>query len=82
MPFGLVNPPATFPTMMNQILREFLDHGVVVNLDNALIYSENIEDHVTLVPQVLELREQHDLGVMLKWSVLHQAEVESLAYIV
>ena len=26
MPFGLVNAPATFPAMMNMILRAFLDH--------------------------------------------------------
>ena len=32
MPFGLVNAPATFQAMMNTILREFLDHGVVVYL--------------------------------------------------
>jgi len=25
MPFGQVNAPATFPTMMNDILQEFLD---------------------------------------------------------
>ena len=30
MPLGLVNSPATFQTMMNKILREFLDHGVVI----------------------------------------------------
>jgi len=30
IPFGLVNAPTTFQTMMNKILREFWDHRVVV----------------------------------------------------
>jgi len=39
---------------MNKILGELLDHGVVVYLDNILIYSENMEDHIKLVQQVLD----------------------------
>jgi len=34
MPFGLVNAPATFQTIMNTILQEFLDQGVVVDIDD------------------------------------------------
>jgi len=82
MPFGLVNAPATFQTIMNKILREFLDHGVVVYLDDILIYSENMDDHIKLVQQVLDRLEQHDLAVSLKKSVFHQEEVEFLGYIV
>jgi len=81
MPFGLVNPPAMIQTMMNEILREFLDHGVVVYLDDILIYSENMDDHSKLVQKVLDRLEQHDLAVSLKKSVFHQEEVEVLGYI-
>jgi len=82
MPFGLVNAPAPFQTMMNKILREFLDHGVVVYLDDILIYSENMEDHINLVHQGLDQLKQPDLAVSLTKSVFHEGEVEFLGYIV
>ena len=82
MLFGLVNIPATFPTMMNKILREFWDHGVVVDLDDILIYSENMDDHIKLVQKVLDQHEQHGLAVSLKKSVFHEDEVEFSEYIV
>jgi len=82
IPFGLINAPTTFQTMMNNILREFLNRKVVVYLDDILIYSENREDHIQLVQKVLDRLEQHDLAVWLKKSVFHQAEVEFLGYIV
>jgi len=68
--------------MMNKILREFLDQGVVVNLDDILIYSENMDDHIELVQKVLDRLEQHNLAVSLKKSVFQQEEVEFLGYIV
>ena len=54
MIFGHVYAPATFQTMMNKILREFLDHGVVVYLDDILRYSENMDHHIKLVQRVLD----------------------------
>jgi len=63
MPFGLVHAPATFQAMMTTILQEFRDHGVVVYLDNILIYSKTMEEHEALVKQVLARLESHDLAV-------------------
>ena len=82
IPFGLVNAAARFQTMMNKILRESLDHGVVVYLEHILIYSENMDDNIKPVQNVLDRLEQHDLSVLLKKSVFHQDEVEFLGYIV
>jgi len=82
MPFGLVNAPATFQAMMNTIVREFLDHGVVVYLDDVLIYSITMDEHKALDKQVLARLERHDLAVSLKKSVFHVDTVEFLGYIV
>jgi len=83
MPFGLVNAPATFQAMMNKILGEFLDHRVVVYLDDILIDSENENKHIELVKKVLaKLVEEHQLAVSVTKSVFHVESVEFLGYIV
>jgi len=82
LPFGLVNAPATFKKMMNKILREFLDHRVVVCLDDTLIYSESMEDNIKYLQQVLVQLKLHDLAVLFKKSLFHQEKVEFLGYIV
>ena len=63
MRFGLVNAPTSFQGMMHTILPEFLDRGVVVYLDNILIYSKTMEELKALVIQVLTRLEHHDLVV-------------------
>src|SRR5437660_9388185 len=52
MPFGLCNAPATFQTMIYDVLRGFLDQGVVVYLDDILVYSKTEEEHVKLLTKV------------------------------
>jgi len=54
MPFGLTNAPATFQAYLNDSLRPFLDRFCTAYLDNILIYSENEEQHIKHVKQILE----------------------------
>lgn len=45
MLFGLINAYAMFMDLMNRVFHEFLDHFVVVLIENILIYSRNQSEH-------------------------------------
>ena len=58
MPFGLTNAPATFMDLMNRVFRPYLDHFVIVFIDDILVYSRNLKQHAKHLKMVLQtLRE-------------------------
>ena len=80
MPFGFANAPETFQNMINDILREYLDQGVLAYLDDILIYPKNKDEHVALVRKVLQRLKENQLAVVAHKSIFHASEVEFLGY--
>ncbi|CAI7892164.1 unnamed protein product [Closterium sp. NIES-53] len=68
MPFGLTNAPATFQAEMNHILRPLLDECVVVYLDDILIYSRDMKQHIEHLRCVFEILRREKFYVKLSKS--------------
>jgi hypothetical protein len=56
----LTNAPASFQDIMNHILKDLLDKGVIVYIDEFLIYAKNEEIYDELVKDVLERLAKND----------------------
>ena len=65
--FGMINSPATFQGMMNEILKDIINEGkVVVFVNDVLIGTEIEEGHEELVKEVLRQLEENNLYVKLE----------------
>lgn len=61
MSFGMTNAPGTFQSLMNEVFGDLLDHGVLVYLDDVLVYSRTKEEHLAKLRQVLQRLKDHQL---------------------
>ena len=62
--FGLTNSPATFQTMINELLRDLINTGkVMAFIDDVIIGTESEERHDELVAEVIKRLEENDLYV-------------------
>ena len=82
MPFGLSNAPAVFQALINDILRDMLNHFVFVYLDDILIFSENMEKHVQQVRLVLRRLLDNKLFVKPEKCEFHVSKVSFLGLII
>ncbi|GBG76937.1 hypothetical protein CBR_g23151 [Chara braunii] len=66
MPFGLTNAPATFQCLMDKVLRHQLNKFVVVYLDDILIFSKTMEEHIKHLEEVLQVLKEAQLHLNLE----------------
>ena len=71
--FGLTNSPATFQAMINELLRDLINTGIVAAFINDVIIETEIEKgHDKIVAEVIRRLEENDLYVKpekCRWKV-------------
>jgi hypothetical protein len=82
MPFGLCNAPATFQSLMNDVLRLFLRRFVLVFFDDILIYSKSWVDHLRHLRAVLTELRRHTLFVKRSKCAFDVSSVTYLGHII
>ena len=82
MSFGLTNAPATFCNLMNDVLYEFLDEFVVVYLDDIVIFSRCMDEHVVHLNKVLRRLKEHELFVKKEKCEFACSEITFLGHLV
>ena len=81
MPFGLTNAPAVFQALVNDVLRDFLNHSLFVYLDDIIIFSKNLKEHIVHVRQVLQRLWENKLFVKQEKCEFLVPSVTFLGYI-
>jgi hypothetical protein len=82
MPFGLTNATATFQTLMNQLLQQYLRKFVLVFFHDILIYSKNEAEHAKHLNTILSLLQKDSLYAKRSKCVFAQDKVEYLGHII
>ena len=82
MPFGLCNAPATFQSLMNDLLRPYIGVSCLCYLDDVLIFSKNIKEHEKHLTEVLTVFRKSQLYANPKKCALFQKKVTFLGHVI
>ena len=83
MPFELTSAPATFQSLINTTLQEYLDIFVITYLDNILVYTKStLKKHAEAVKKVLKVLQQADIRLRPNKYKFHKKEVKFLKSII
>ena len=61
LPFGVSNGPGDFQKLVNRLLVKYVNVFIIVYMDNILIYSKTLQEHVEHLRLVLKALSEADL---------------------
>lgn len=82
MPFGLKNAPSTFQRVMDNVLRGLQNEICVVYLDDILIYSTSLQEHIERLTLIFKRLREHNFKIQLDKSEFLRKEVSYLGHVV
>ena len=78
LPFGLMNAPLAFSLAMLAVLGDI--KNVFIYIDDVIIYSENLEEHLKTLAEVLDRLQKAGLKIKIKKCQFLQKELEYLGH--
>jgi len=82
MSFELTNASKTCQEIINDVLRQYLNRFVIAYLNDIIIYSNILKEHINHVFKVLKCLDKKNLHLKLKKCEFHQKEVDFLEFVV
>lgn len=82
MPFGLKNAPSTFQRVMDNVLKDLQGKSCLCYMDDIIVFSTSLQEHISNLNQVFNKLEQANLKVQLDKSEFLHKEVAFLGHIV
>ena len=82
LPMGITNATSTFQRMMNKVLNGLLYKICEVYLDDIIIYSNTLEEHINHVKQVIDRLKEYNLKIKISKCKIAQESVEYLSHII
>ena len=82
MPFGLKNAPSTFQRVMDNVLRELIGTVCLVYMDDIIIFSASLQEHLVNLKKVFDALQKYNLQVQLDKSEFLRKEVAFLGHVV
>ena len=82
MPFGLCNAPGTFQRLMERIFGAQHFQTLLLYLDDVIVFSSSVDEHLVRLEAVLSRLQQEQLKVKLEKCCFFQTEVNYLGHVI